>query len=220
MPLDGCVLPLRRVAGRRTARWTRAALGMPPDAVVFATFVGVLKLSPRCLGAVARDPRRRARRGCCCSRRHATTSAPRYVRRLDGFGIAPTRVALRAVRPATTRDRARATRLVDVGARHVALHRRRHDGGRARRGRAGRHARRRAPRRADDVEPARASRRHRDDRATATTTTSRSPCGSRTDRGLARRASRAAIVAALPALGRLPIPAVYTRASKPRTCAR
>ena len=47
--LDGCVLPLRRVAPAAVPPATRAELGIGPDTVVFGTFVSLLKLSPRCL---------------------------------------------------------------------------------------------------------------------------------------------------------------------------
>ena len=51
LPIDVCVLPLRRVAPSAEAGLTRAALGLPEGAVVFGAFVGVLKLSQRCVGA-------------------------------------------------------------------------------------------------------------------------------------------------------------------------
>ncbi|MEO8674029.1 MAG: hypothetical protein ABI569_00520 [Casimicrobiaceae bacterium] len=94
LPIDVCVLPLRRVAPSAEAEseLTRAALGLPEDAVVFGTFVGVLKLSQRCVsvwrrvldavpGAVLafspqRDEDRRA-----------------IERRVTGLGIAASRVA-------------------------------------------------------------------------------------------------------------------------------
>ena len=65
LALDCCVLPVRRVdavaaAGRGL---TRAGLGIEETAVVFGAFVSLLKLSPRCLELVARDPRAGAVRG-------------------------------------------------------------------------------------------------------------------------------------------------------------
>lgn len=49
LPLAVCVLPLRPYAAPPTRR-LRADLGIAPDAVVAATFVGERKLAPRCLG--------------------------------------------------------------------------------------------------------------------------------------------------------------------------
>jgi predicted O-linked N-acetylglucosamine transferase (SPINDLY family) len=51
LPLDVCVLPLRRVAAAADAGITRAALRIPEGATVFGAFVGAQKLSPRCIGA-------------------------------------------------------------------------------------------------------------------------------------------------------------------------
>ena len=51
LPIDVCVLPLRRVAPAADAGLTRAGLGIPDDAPVFGAFVGVLKISPRCAEA-------------------------------------------------------------------------------------------------------------------------------------------------------------------------
>ncbi len=48
LPIDVCVLPLRHVAPAAAAELTRAALGLPEEAVIFGAFVGVLKLSQRC----------------------------------------------------------------------------------------------------------------------------------------------------------------------------
>ncbi|MEP7181184.1 MAG: tetratricopeptide repeat protein [Betaproteobacteria bacterium] len=57
LPLSTCVLPFRRVAPAADAP-TRAALGLPADAVVCAEFVGPNKLSPRCLALWAEFMRR------------------------------------------------------------------------------------------------------------------------------------------------------------------
>ena len=51
LPLEICVLPMRRVAPAPDAGLTRAALGIPEGAIVFGAFVSVLKLSQRCMGA-------------------------------------------------------------------------------------------------------------------------------------------------------------------------
>ena len=92
LPIDICVLPLRRVASAPDDGLTRAALGLPADAVVFGAFVGVAKLSQRCVGvwrrildavpssllafSPQRDEDRRA-----------------IERRLTGLGIAASRLA-------------------------------------------------------------------------------------------------------------------------------
>jgi protein O-GlcNAc transferase len=51
LPIDTCVLPLRRVPPTPDDGLRRAALGLPESAVVFGVFVGVLKLSQRCVAA-------------------------------------------------------------------------------------------------------------------------------------------------------------------------
>jgi len=109
--LDGCVLPLRRVApGEPSA--SRADLGIAGDAVVFGVFVSLLKLSPRCLslwrtilervpaGVLAFSPSRQADRGL-------------YLQRLASFGIAGERVAFVPWTMDDATDRAR-YRLIDV----------------------------------------------------------------------------------------------------------
>jgi len=92
LPIDTCVLPMRHVTPLPDAGLTRAALGLPQDAIVFGAFVGVLKLSQRCVSvwrrvldaipgsmlafSPLRDEDRRA-----------------IERRLGGFGIAASRLA-------------------------------------------------------------------------------------------------------------------------------
>jgi predicted O-linked N-acetylglucosamine transferase (SPINDLY family) len=51
LPMDACVLPLRRVAAAPDAGLTRAALRLPEDATVYGAFVGVQKISRRCAAA-------------------------------------------------------------------------------------------------------------------------------------------------------------------------
>ena len=51
LAMDTCVLPLRRVLPSPDAGLTRAAFGLAEETIVFGAFVGVLKLSPRCVGA-------------------------------------------------------------------------------------------------------------------------------------------------------------------------
>jgi predicted O-linked N-acetylglucosamine transferase (SPINDLY family) len=48
LPLSVCALPLKPYRAA-TPRWSRSQLGIADDAVVFEAFVGVQKLSPRCL---------------------------------------------------------------------------------------------------------------------------------------------------------------------------
>ena len=108
--LDGCVLPLRRVTP--AAAVTRAELGIGSDAIVFGTFVSLLKLSPRCLSlwrailervpgsVLAFSPYRAAHRGL-------------YLRRLASFGIGQDRVAFVPWTMAEATDRAR-YRLIDI----------------------------------------------------------------------------------------------------------
>jgi protein O-GlcNAc transferase len=111
LQLDGCVLPLRRVTPAAAAV-TRAELGIGSDAIVFGTFVSLLKLSPRCLtlwrailerlpgSVLAFSPRRDAYRGT-------------YLRRLASFGIGQDRVAFVPWTMAEATDRAR-YRLIDI----------------------------------------------------------------------------------------------------------
>ena len=112
LALDGCVLPLRRVAPAAAASVTREELGVRRDAIVFGTFVNLLKLSPRCLllwrailarvsgSVLAFSPRRDADR-------------PLYLRRLASFGIAGSRVAFIPWTMDDATDRAR-YELIDV----------------------------------------------------------------------------------------------------------
>ena len=59
LPLSVCVLPLRRAAVRDEPALTRAALGIPGDAIVFGAFVGAQKLSPRGIDTRADGSRNR-----------------------------------------------------------------------------------------------------------------------------------------------------------------
>ena len=92
LPIDVCVLPLRHVAPAPDPALARAQLGLPEDGIVFGAFVGILKLSTRCInvwrrvldavpGSVLafspqRDEDRRA-----------------IERRLAGFGVTASRLA-------------------------------------------------------------------------------------------------------------------------------
>jgi protein O-GlcNAc transferase len=110
LQIDGCVLPLRRIAPAAAAV-TRAELRIGADAVVFGAFVSLLKLSPRCLslwrtilervpgGVLAFSPNR-GERGL-------------YLRRLASFGIAENRVVFVPWTMDEATDRAR-YRLIDI----------------------------------------------------------------------------------------------------------
>jgi len=90
LPLSVCTMP-GRAFHAPTPRWTRAELGIAPEAVVFEAFVGVQKLSPRCLTLW---------QAIFAEARHAVllVSPPRdddaraLARRLQAFGLAPERV--------------------------------------------------------------------------------------------------------------------------------
>ena len=197
-PIDTCVLPLRRVAPAPDAAMTRPQLGLPEEAIVFGAFVGVLKLSQRCVGvwrrildavpdsvlafSPRRDEDRRAIERARDGSRHRRLAA-----RLHALSARRRRVQPGALRAHRHR------------ARHDALHRRRHDGRRARRRRSRRHASRRPPRRAHGLQHPHASRPHADD------------CADRRRLRRARGAPRAgsrdfATTCALPSRARCAIP--------------
>jgi predicted O-linked N-acetylglucosamine transferase (SPINDLY family) len=110
--LDGCVLPVRRVAPAAAPPVTRDALGLSADAVLFGTFVSLLKLSPRCLmlwrtilervpgSVLAFSPRRKSAKAL-------------FVRRLASFDIDASRVVFIPWTMNEATDRAR-YRLLDV----------------------------------------------------------------------------------------------------------
>jgi predicted O-linked N-acetylglucosamine transferase (SPINDLY family) len=112
LALDGCVLPVRRVAPAAMPPVTRDELGLRPEAIVFGTFASLLKLSPRCLGlwrailarvpgsVLAFSPRREANRAV-------------FIRRLASFGIDGSRVVFIPWTMDDAIDRAR-YKLVDI----------------------------------------------------------------------------------------------------------
>jgi predicted O-linked N-acetylglucosamine transferase (SPINDLY family) len=110
--LDGCVLPLRHVAPAAAPPVTREALGIGAEAVVFGTFVSLLKLSPRCL-ALWRAILERVPRSVLAFSpiRHADRAL--YLRRLASLGIEDDRVAFIPWTKDEATDRAR-YRLIDV----------------------------------------------------------------------------------------------------------
>ena len=111
LQLDGCVLPLRRVAPAATTL-TRAELGIGNDAVVFGAFVSLLKLSPRCL-ALWRTILERIPGSVLAFSPPRDVDRALYLRRLESFGIGHDRVAFVPWTMADATDRAR-YRVVDI----------------------------------------------------------------------------------------------------------
>ena len=112
LALDGCVLPLRRVAPAAAPVVTREELGIGHDTVVFGTFVNLLKLSPRCLALWRRILARVPGTILAFSRRNEADQ-PLFLRRLASFGIGPSRVAFIPWTMDDAADRAR-YRLIDA----------------------------------------------------------------------------------------------------------
>lgn len=92
LPLAVCLMPLRRVAAAGDAGLSRAALGIAPDAVVFGTFVGVQKLSQRCL-AVWRRTLDAVPGSVLAFSPVNDDERAAIARRTCGFGIPPDRIA-------------------------------------------------------------------------------------------------------------------------------
>jgi protein O-GlcNAc transferase len=111
LQLDGCVLPLRRVAPA-AATLTRADLGISTDAIVFGVFVSLLKLSPRCL-VLWRAILDRVPGSVLAFSPHRDADRALYLRRLASFGIGHDRVAFVPWTMADATDRAR-YRIVDI----------------------------------------------------------------------------------------------------------
>jgi protein O-GlcNAc transferase len=112
LPLDTCVLPVRRVTPVSTPLTTRDALGIPGDAIVFATFAALVKLSPRCL-SLWREILARASRTLLAFSPLNDAERPIYRRRLEGFGIGTERIVFLPVPKDDAESRAR-YRLVDA----------------------------------------------------------------------------------------------------------
>jgi protein O-GlcNAc transferase len=110
LQIAGCVLPLRRIAPA-TATVTRAELGIGADAVVFGTFVSLLKLSPRCLSLWRRILERVPKGVLAFSPNRGERGL--YLRRLASFGIGEGRVAFVPWTMDDATDRAR-YRLIDI----------------------------------------------------------------------------------------------------------
>lgn len=91
LALDTCVLPVRRVAPAASPIATRESLGIGTAQIVFAAFVSLLKLSPRCL-ALWRDILERVPDSLLALSPQKESDRVLYLRRLSGFGIASDRV--------------------------------------------------------------------------------------------------------------------------------
>lgn len=111
LALDGCLLPVRRVAPSDSAP-TRESLGVADGAVVFGTFVSLLKLSPRCL-ELWRRILERVPGSVLAFSPHKESARPLFLRRLASFGIDASRVAFVPWTLDEAQDRARYS-LVDV----------------------------------------------------------------------------------------------------------
>jgi predicted O-linked N-acetylglucosamine transferase (SPINDLY family) len=103
LPLDTCLLPLRRFRAP-IAQNSRAELGIEPDAVVCATFVGAQKLSPRCL-ALWRAILRAVPKAILLFSPQRDDDRAALVRRLTGFGIAADRTCFSAYVRESLHDR-------------------------------------------------------------------------------------------------------------------
>ena len=112
LALDGCVLPLRRVAPAAAPPVTREALGIDAGAIVFGTFVSLLKLSPRCL-ALWRTILERVPGSVLAFSPQKASEKAVYVKRLASFGIDRSRIAFIPWTMDDATDRAR-YRLIDV----------------------------------------------------------------------------------------------------------
>jgi protein O-GlcNAc transferase len=112
LALDGCVLPVRRVAPAEELPVTREALGIDADAIVFGTFVSLTKLSPRCL-RLWRTILERVPRSVLAFSPHQNAARGLFVRRLEGFGIEASRIVFVPWTMREAQDRAR-YRLVDI----------------------------------------------------------------------------------------------------------
>ena len=106
LAIEGCVLPVRRVAPASQAVATRQELGIAADTVVFGAFVGLSKLSPRCL-ALWRQILERVSGALLAFSPLNESERPAYTRRLAGMGIAPERMVFVPATRYYARDRTR-----------------------------------------------------------------------------------------------------------------
>ena len=91
LPMAGCVYPWRFVAPAAAPPFSRAALGIAPDAFVIGAFVSPLKLSRRCL-ALWRDVLERVPRAKLAFSPNNAAQRPLYVRIAAAAGIAAERL--------------------------------------------------------------------------------------------------------------------------------
>ena len=103
LPLSVCVLPLAPYRPP-APRWTRAALDIDADAVVLEAFVGIRKLSPRCL-ALWRAVLDAAPSAVLLLSPQRDTERAALLQRLRTHGIAPARVRFVPYDPAALHDR-------------------------------------------------------------------------------------------------------------------
>jgi len=103
LPLDTCLLPLRPFRAP-LAQISRAELGIEPDAIVCATFVGAQKLSPRCL-ALWRAILRAVPKAILLFSPQRDDDRTALVRRLSGFSIAADRTCFIAYDRKSLHDR-------------------------------------------------------------------------------------------------------------------
>ena len=103
LPLSTCVLPLR-VFRAPIAQVSRAAIGIAEGAIVCATFVGVQKLSPRCL-ALWRAFLEAVPQAVLLFSPQRDDDRAALARRLAGFGIAAERTCFIAYEKPSLHDR-------------------------------------------------------------------------------------------------------------------
>ena len=109
--LDACVLPVRRVAPAAPIV-SRSELGVSPSAIVFGTFVSLLKLSPRCL-ALWRQILERVPAAVLAFSPLRADDRPLIRQRLAAFGIPAPRIVFVPAPRNDAEGRAR-YRLVDA----------------------------------------------------------------------------------------------------------
>ena len=107
----GIAMGIRQVMGLYLTPMTKE-LGIGRDAVVFGTFVNLLKLSPRCL-TLWRRILARVPGSILAFSRPSEADQALFLRRLASFGIAPSRIAFIPWMMDDASDRAR-YRLIDV----------------------------------------------------------------------------------------------------------
>jgi predicted O-linked N-acetylglucosamine transferase (SPINDLY family) len=112
LALDTCVLPVRRVAPADVVM-ARADHGIADDAVVFGAFVGLNKLSPRCVALWRRVLDMVPRGVIAFSPGAKIVDREPYLRRLAGLGFDPARAVFLPRSRDLALDRAR-YRMIDV----------------------------------------------------------------------------------------------------------